>query len=72
MEIPRSRTISEQDMENAVRAVARQALYPAERHWRAARKITECLNKTKDLGLVFAKDGDQTLSVLVDLEVLRQ
>ena len=72
MEIPRSRIISEQDMGNAVRAVTRQAHNPAERHWRAARKITECLNKTKGLGLVFAKDGDQTLSVLVDPEVLRQ
>ena len=51
---------------NAVRAVARQAHDPAERHWRAVRKIITNLNKTKYLGLVFVKDGDRKLSVYVD------
>ena len=50
---------------NAVRAVARQAHDPAERHWRAVRKINAYLNKTKDLRLVFAKDVDRKLSVYV-------
>ena len=56
------------DIANAVRAVARQAHDPAERHWRAVRKIIAYLNKTKDLGLVFVKDGDRKLSVYVDAD----
>ena len=44
-----------------VRPVARQAHDPAERHWRAIRKIIAYLNKMKDLGLVFVKDGDRKL-----------
>ena len=56
------------DIANAVRVVARQAHDPAEMHWRAVRKIIAYLNKTKDLGLVFVKDGDRKLSVYVDAE----
>ena len=56
------------DIANAVRAVARQAHDPAERHWRAVRKIITYLNKMKDLGLVFVKDGDRKLSVYVDAD----
>ena len=56
------------DIANAVRAVARQAHDPAERHWRAVRKIIAYLNKTKDLGLVFVKDGDRKLSEYVDAD----
>ena len=56
------------DIANAVRAVARQAHDPAERHWRVVRKIISYLNKTKDLGLVFVKDGDRKLSVYVDVD----
>ena len=56
------------DIANAVRAVACQAHDPAERHWRAARKMIAYLNKTKDLGLVFVKDGDRKLSVYVDAD----
>ena len=56
------------DIANAVRAVARQAHDPAERHWRAVRKIIAYLIKTKDLGLAFAKDGDRKLSVYVDAD----
>ena len=56
------------DIANAVRVVARQAHDPAERHWRAVRKIIAYLNKTKDLGLVFVKDGDRKLSVYVDAD----
>ena len=53
------------DIANAVRAVARQAHDPAERHWRAVTKTIAYLNKTNDLGLVFVKDGDRKLSVYV-------
>ena len=56
------------DIVNAVRAVARQVLDRAERHWRAVRKTIAFLNKTKDLGLVFVKDGDRKLSVYVDAD----
>ena len=56
------------DIANAVSAVARQAHDPAERHWRAVRKIIAYLNKTKDLGLVFVKGGDLKLSVYVDAD----
>ena len=56
------------DIVNTVRAVARQAQNPAERHWRAVRKIIAYLNKTKDLGLVFVKDGDRKLSVYVNAD----
>ena len=56
------------DIANAVRAVARQAHDPAERHWRVVRKIISYLNKTKDLGLLFVKDGDRKLSAYVDAD----
>ena len=56
------------DIANTVRAVACQAHDPAERHWRAVRKIIAYLNKTKDLGLVFVKDGDRKLSVYADAD----
>ena len=51
------------DIANAVRAVARQVHDPAERHWRAVKKVIAYLNKTEYLGLVFVKDGDRKLSV---------
>ena len=53
------------DIANAVRTVARRAHDPAERHWRAVRKIIAHLNKTKDLWLMFVRDGDRKLSVYV-------
>ena len=56
------------DIANAVRAVARQAHDPAERYWRAVRKLIAYLNKTKDLELMFVKDGDRKLSVYVDAD----
>ena len=56
------------DIANAVRAVAHQTHDPAERHWRAVRKIIAYLNKTKDVELVFVKDGDRKLSVYVDAD----
>ena len=59
------------DIANAVRAVARQAHDPAERHWRGVRKIIAYLNKTKYLGLVFVKDDDRKLSVYVDVQCPR-
>ena len=60
------------DIANAVSAVARQAHDPAERHWRAVRKIIAYLNKTKDLGLVFVKGGDLKLSVYVDADYAKK
>ena len=56
------------DIANAVRAVARQAHNPAERHWRAVCKIISYLNGTKKLGLVFSKGGGLKLSVYVDAD----
>ncbi|CAM9895183.1 unnamed protein product [Ascophyllum nodosum] len=56
------------DIANAVRAVARQPHYPAERHWRAVCKIISHLNGTKKLGLVFSKRGGLKLSVYVDAD----
>ena len=53
---------------NAVRAVARQAHDPAERHWRAVCKIISYLNGTNKLGLVFSKEGGLKLSVYVDAD----
>ena len=56
------------DTANAVRAVTRQAHDPAERHWRAVRRITACLDKMEDLGLVLVKGGGRKLSVYVDAD----
>ena len=56
------------DIANAVRAVARQAHDPAERHWRAVCQIISYLNGTKKLGLVFSKGGGLKLSVYVDAD----
>ena len=56
------------DITNAVRAVARQAHDPAERHWRAVCKIISYLNGTKKLGLVFSEGGGLKLSVYVDAD----
>ena len=56
------------DVANMVRAVARQAYDPADRHWRAVRKLIAYLNKTKDLELVFVKGGNLKLSVYVDAD----
>ena len=56
------------DIANAVRAVARQAHDPAERHWRAVYKIISYLNGRKKLGLVFSKGGGLKLSVYVDAD----
>ena len=54
------------DIANVVKVISRQAHYPAERHWRAIRKIIACLHKKKDLELVLVRDGDRELSVYVD------
>ena len=56
------------DTANEVRAVTRQAHNPAERHWRAVRRITACLDKMEDLGLVLVKGGGRKLSVYVDAD----
>ena len=55
-------------MAKAVRAISRQAYDPAERHWRAVRKIIAYLSKTKDLELVFVEHSDQNLSLYVDAD----
>ena len=57
---------------NAVRAVAYQVHDLAERHWRALRKIIAYLNKTKNLGLVFVRDGDRKLSVYVEADYVNK
>ena len=51
------------DIAGMVRPVARRTHDPAERHWRTIRKIIAYLNKMKDFGLVFVKDGDRKLSM---------
>ena len=51
------------DIAGMVRLIAHQPHDPAERHWRAIRKMNAYLNKMKDLGLVFVKDGDRKLSM---------
>ena len=56
------------DIANVARAVARQVHNPVEKHWRAVMKVIAYLNKTKDLGLAFVKDGDLKLSVYVDAD----
>ena len=48
---------------SAVRAVARHPHNPAARHWKAIRKIIVCLKATKDLGVVFRREGDLKLSL---------
>ena len=54
--------MTQPDIANAVRTVARRGHDPAERHWRAVRKIIAYLNKTKDLWLMFVRDGDRKLN----------
>ena len=56
------------DIANAVRAAARQARDPAERHWRAVRKIMSYPNGTKKLGLVFYRVGGLKLSLYADAD----
>ena len=56
------------DIANAVRSLARQAHDPAERHWRAVRKIIAYLNKINGLRLVLVKDGGRKLFVYVDAD----
>ena len=51
------------DIAGMVRSIAHQAHDPAERHWRAIRKIIAYLKKMKDLGLVVVKDGERKLSM---------
>ena len=55
--------ITRPDIANAFRAAARQAHDPAERHWRAVRKIIAYLNKQKYPWLMFGEDGDRKLYV---------
>lgn len=55
--------MAQPDIANVVRAVARQVHNPAERHWRAASKVIMYLNKTEELGQMFAEDGDLKLCV---------
>ena len=51
---------------SAVRAVARQANNPAARHWEAVRKIIVYQKATKDMGVVFRREGDLKLSLFAD------
>ncbi|CAN0299130.1 unnamed protein product [Ectocarpus fasciculatus] len=54
------------DIANALRAVARHAHAPAERHWRAALKILEYLNGTRNIGITYARGSGLDLEVYVD------
>ena len=54
------------DIANAVRAVARHAHAPTERHWRAALKILEYLNGSPDLGIKFDKRRSDRLVAFAD------
>ena len=51
------------DDASTVRAVARHAHNPAARHWKAVQKITTYLKPTKDLGVVPAGRGLETVVV---------
>ena len=53
---------------SAVRAVARHAHNPAARHWKAVRKIIAYLKATKNLGVVFQREGDLKLSLFADAD----
>ena len=61
------------DIASAVRAVARQAHDPAERHWRAVRKIISYLDGTKKLGLVFSEyvDADHADKANISVRCLK-
>ena len=54
------------DIANALRKVARHAHAPAERHWRAARKILAYLNGTRTLGITYVRGSGLDLGVYVD------
>ena len=54
------------NMASAVRAVAGHAHDPVARHWKAVRKIIAYLKATKNLGVVFRREGDFKLSLFSD------
>ncbi|CAB1110825.1 unnamed protein product [Ectocarpus sp. CCAP 1310/34] len=59
-------TFSRPDISFAVRAVARHAHAPAERHWKAIVKILAYLKETRDLGITYERGSGLGLAVYVD------
>ncbi|CAB1116481.1 unnamed protein product [Ectocarpus sp. CCAP 1310/34] len=59
-------TFSRPDISFAVRAVARHAHAPAERHWKAIVKILAYLKETRDLGITYKRGSGLGLEVYVD------
>jgi len=59
-------TFSRPDISFAVRAVARHAHAPAERHWKAIVKILAYLKETRDLGITYKRGSGLGLAVYVD------
>ena len=60
------------DVANAVRAVARHAHDPCERHWKALLQILAYLNATRDLGITLRKEEKLSLSVCADATYARK
>ena len=56
------------DIGNAARAVARHSHKPCERHWKAVVKIIAYLNSTRDLGTMYKKGEELSLSVYTDAD----
>ena len=59
-------------MANAVRAVARHAHDPCERHWDALLQTLAYLNATRDLGITFRKGKKVSLSVYAYADYARK
>ena len=59
-------SMTRSDIENVGTAVARQPRAPAERHWRAVRKIISYMNEIQITGWGLFEGGDLKLSVYVD------
>ena len=60
--------MTRRDIASAVREVARHAHNPAARHWKAVRKMIAYPKATKDLGVVFWREGDLKLSLFADVD----
>lgn len=54
------------DTSNVVRAVARFAHAPTQKHWKAARRIFEYLNTSSSYGVAFQKGSGVELAVYAD------
>ena len=61
-------TMTQPDITNAVRAVARYAHEPTERLWQAIMKILSYLNGTNSLGITYVRGSGLSLNVYVDAD----